>query len=179
MIHGNQETASPWVVFPLWPRLVKPFRPPLCSVASTVNFNYWFPSDRFYANINVLSSIDCFPVTTPGLKLEMLRMKLFAASSDICIEAVSSLIWLLRPVSSVFTGGRRLLGTERLSAVTRPGLVSCTGAGEGRISPTGGEHLGGPELQPTQLHDTWVRQLESRHLIMVIITFSQELKRKQ
>ena len=116
-----------------------------------------FPCDRFYANINVLSSIDCFPVTTPGLKLEMLRMKLFAASSDICIEAVSSLIWLLRPVSSVLTGGRRLLGTERLSGVTRPGLVSCAGAGEARISPTGGEHLGGPELQPTQLQETWVR----------------------
>ena len=70
-------------------------------------------------------------MTTPGLKLEMLRMKLLAASSVICIEARSCLIWLLRPLSSVATGGRRLLGTERLSGVTRPGLVSCTGAGAG------------------------------------------------
>lgn len=97
-------------------------------------------------------------MTTPGLKLEMLRIKLLAASSDICMEGRSSLIWLLRPLSSVATGGRRLLGTERLSGVTRPGLVSCTGPGLGagaeRISPTGGEHCGGPELQPTQLQET-------------------------
>ena len=93
-------------------------------------------------------------MTTPGLKLEMLRMTLFA-SSDICIEARSSLIWPPRLLSSLATGGRRLLGTERFSVVTRPGLVSCSGAGAGRISPTGGEHWGGPELQPTQLHETW------------------------
>ena len=95
-------------------------------------------------------------MTTPGLKLEMLRIKLLAASSDICMEGRSSLIWLLRPLSSVATGGRRLLGTERLSGVTRPGLVSCTGPGLGEemISPTGGEHCGGPELQPTQLQET-------------------------
>ena len=85
---------------------------------------------------------------------------MLAASSVICIEARSCLIWLLRPLSSVATGGRRLLGTERLSGVTRPGLVSCTGEeeGAGRISPTGGEHCGGPELQPTQLHETWTEE---------------------
>ena len=57
-----------------------------------------------------LSSIDCFPVTTPGLKLEMLRIKLLAASSDICMEGRSSLIWLLRPLSSIMSWTAGLAG---------------------------------------------------------------------
>ena len=56
----------------------------------------------------------------------------------------------LEDSSSSIIGGSKELATERFSMVTSEGA----GAALGRISPTGGEHLAGPEVHPTQLQET-------------------------
>ena len=50
----------------------------------------------------------------------------------------------------LIVGGSRELATDKFSTVT----IDGSGGGEGKISPTGAEQEGGPEVHPIQLQVT-------------------------